>query len=225
MTDVRADPAAGLAAQAHGLREAFGRYDERAVHGLLDAAFAAHRVAVVVDDLVFPFLRELGDAWERGEVSVAQEHWASGLVRGRLVGLASALAAGRPVPPRGTAVLACPTYERHDIGLLALDLVLRERGWDSVFLGADTPVDAAVELALDRDADVLVLCGSEPHMYDAQLEAAAEDLARLAGRTTIALAGRAATAQLAERHAGLLLPLSTVPAADLVDGTLRGVPA
>lgn len=205
---------------ASDLRAAFRRYDEPGVHALLDAAFVDHPIEGVIEDLVFPFLRQLGEAWERGEISVAQEHWASGLLRGRLMGLAPMVSARHHDAPRGVVVLACPAHERHDIGLLALDLVLRGRGWDCVFLGADTPVEAAVQLSSDRAARALVLCGSEPHMYDAQLDAATEELRGLSAVTSLLLAGRAATPELAARHDAVLLPLATVPAADLVDACL-----
>jgi MerR family transcriptional regulator, light-induced transcriptional regulator len=42
----------------------------------------------VLRDVVLPYLRALGDRWERGDVSVAQEHFASNLIRGRLATLA-----------------------------------------------------------------------------------------------------------------------------------------
>ena len=48
---------------------------------------------------------------------------------------------------RGSAVLACAPGEHHDIGLLMLAVMLRADGWRVEFLGADTPVDAAVAFA------------------------------------------------------------------------------
>ena len=42
----------------------------------------------VLRDVVLPYLRELGERWERGDATVAQEHFASNLLRGRLLGLA-----------------------------------------------------------------------------------------------------------------------------------------
>jgi hypothetical protein len=53
--------------------------------------------------LVIPYLHRLGDRWEAGEVSVVREHFASNLIRGRLLGLAQGWGQGRG--PR--AVLAC----------------------------------------------------------------------------------------------------------------------
>jgi hypothetical protein len=42
----------------------------------------------VLAEVVLPYLHELGEAWGRGEATVAQEHFASALLRGRLLGLA-----------------------------------------------------------------------------------------------------------------------------------------
>ena len=54
----------------------------------------------ILRDVLLPYLRELGERWERGEVSVAQEHYASGLLRGRLLGLARGW--GRGVGPHAS---------------------------------------------------------------------------------------------------------------------------
>jgi hypothetical protein len=35
-------------------------------------------------EIVLPYLAELGDRWERGDASIAQQHFASNLIRGRL---------------------------------------------------------------------------------------------------------------------------------------------
>ena len=51
-----------------------------------------------------PYLAELGERWERGTASVAQEHFATNVIRGRLAGLARGWGNGHG--PR--AVLACP---------------------------------------------------------------------------------------------------------------------
>ena len=104
-------------------------------------------------DVVLPLLREIGEKWERGEFTVAQEHFASNLVRARL------MAVGRGWG-RGTgrhALLAAPSGEQHDLGLVVLALVLRDRGWRVTFLGADTPVDTIVDTSRRVAPEVIVL--------------------------------------------------------------------
>ena len=123
------------------LRQAIERLDDAAVHTAFDRLLAEYSLDSVLEGVVLPLLRELGDGWARGDVSIAQEHFASNVLRGRLLGLARGW--DRGAGPR--AVLACPPGERHDLGLLIFGLALREHGWRITFLGADTPSDTLVE--------------------------------------------------------------------------------
>jgi methanogenic corrinoid protein MtbC1 len=88
-------------------------------------------------------------------VSIAQEHFASNVLRGRLLGLARGW--GRGTGPR--ALLACPEGEHHDLGLIAFGLALRERGWRIDYLGSDTPVASIAEAAEAIAPELLVLTG------------------------------------------------------------------
>jgi B12 binding domain len=74
-------PSSRCAMTLHPIRDA-------AAHAAFDRLLADFSLDAVLDGAVLPLLRELGEAWENGEVSIAQEHFASHLVRGRLLGLA-----------------------------------------------------------------------------------------------------------------------------------------
>jgi len=205
------------------LVEAIAAFDEPRTHAVIDRALAGNDAIDVVDRLFFTCLRRLGNEWESGEITVAQEHFGSGLIRGRMLALAPQREpVGQDAP---VAVLACPTHERHDIGLLALGLILRREGWSVTFLGADTPVPDVVDTARDVGAAVVVLAGTEPHMFAAQLEQYVGDLARLPSGTTLALGGRAATASLAGRHGAVLLESDPFAAAADLGGIRGPVPA
>ena len=136
----------------------------------------------------FPLLHELGDGWERGEISVAQEHFASNLLRGRLLGLARGW--DRGAGPR--AVLACPPGERHDLGLVIFGLALRELGWRITFLGADTPPDTLVETVERLEPEALVLAVTDA----ARLPGVAETASRLRGIGTTVWVGGAGARRL-----------------------------
>jgi DNA-binding transcriptional MerR regulator len=205
------------------LGEAIAAFDEPRTHAVIDRALAGNDAIDVVDRLFFACLRRLGDEWESGGITVAQEHFGSGLIRGRMLALVpQGEPAGEDTP---VAVLACPTHERHDIGLLALALVLRHEGWSVTFLGADTPVPDVVDTARDVGAAVVVLAGTEPHMFAAQLEQYVGDLARLPPGTVLALGGRAATASLARRHGAVHLESDPFAAAADLGGIRGPVPA
>ena len=140
------------------LRDALERLDDAGAHAAFDRLLADYSTATVLEGVVLPLLHELGEGWARGEISVAQEHFASHLVRGRLLGLARGWDRGSG--PR--AVLACPPGELHDLGLLVFGLALREHGWRITFLGADTPAETLVDTVARLEPDAVVLAVADP---------------------------------------------------------------
>src|SRR4051812_33239194 len=68
-------PASGLAAEAATLARALDGYDEPAAQAVLDRLFGTLTVETVLRDVVLPYLHELGERWESGAASVAQEHF------------------------------------------------------------------------------------------------------------------------------------------------------
>ena len=119
-------------------------YDEAGAEQICNQAFALYSVETVVLDLLQRGLHEMGEMWYRGEASVQQEHFASGLAMRRL----EALIAASPAPTRKeTILLACPPDEWHTFPLVMLNLILRRRGWNTAFLGANTPLERVEETA------------------------------------------------------------------------------
>jgi len=70
------------------LRQALDAFDEPAAQAVLDRLVSDLSVTAVLRDVVLPYLADLGDRWQGGTASVAQEHFASNVIRGRLAGLA-----------------------------------------------------------------------------------------------------------------------------------------
>ncbi|HTT72043.1 MAG TPA: helix-turn-helix domain-containing protein [Anaeromyxobacteraceae bacterium] len=82
-------------------------------------------------------LERLGDRWERNELTVVQEHLAAARLERSLARLAEAL----PVRLGGPrALLFTPEGEGHTLGLSLVELVLREWGWPTLFVGREAPV-------------------------------------------------------------------------------------
>lgn len=183
-------------------------YDEAAVQAILDEALAGFSLATVLRALILPALREIGTEWERGTLEVGQEHFASNLVRERLLALARLW--GRGGGP--LAILACAPEERHDIGLIAFGLVLRSHGWRIVFLGADTPL-AALGRAVATTNPQLVVVAS---MNSALLQAQSTELRRLARSAPLVLSGAGASEKLCARLRIDRLDGDLVTAADVV---------
>lgn len=194
------------------LLKALEGFDEAAAQAILDRLLAEQSVVSAINDVILPSLAELGRHWEVGEVSVAQEHYASNVIRGRLLGLARGWGIGHG--PR--AILACAPGEHHDLALLSFGIILHQYGWRISFLGADTPFPA-VALAADslpRSAVVISATVADSSAWPLA------DLAALAHRTRLFLAGPAVYPETARAIGATHLRGDPVTAAGLMDQRL-----
>jgi DNA-binding transcriptional MerR regulator len=178
------------------LADAFAAFDEPRAHTLLDSLLATATIDTVLATVVIPYLHELGEGWERGEASVAQEHFASAVLRGRLMGLARGW--GRGVGPR--VVLACAPGEQHDLGLIAFGLALGGRGWRIGYLGADTPVTSVADAAHAFAATFAVVSAVTPKPFRAHHD----ELRDLARKQRLCLGGAGAAEAALELEAEIL---------------------
>jgi MerR family transcriptional regulator, light-induced transcriptional regulator len=193
-----AAPAAqGLVIAAQALTHAFEGFDEPWAQEILDRLLIDFTVETVLRDVLLPFLRESGERWCRGELTVAQEHFATHVIRDRLAALGRGCGRGRG--PR--AVLACPPGELHDIPLLAFGVMLFRNGWRVAFLGASVPVADLIRTVEAAAPRLVVMSAVDPVRF-AGLGA---DLARLAALAPLALAGEGASEAVARASSARLL--------------------
>ncbi len=190
-------PAAGPhrppADAARQLRDALAAFDEPRAQGVLDSLLAASTLDTVLATVVLPYLAELGERWQRGDAPVVEEHFASSVVRGRLLGLARGWGLG--LGPR--IVLACAPGEQHDLGLMAFGLALRSRGWRIVYLGADTPLESVADAAHASEPRFVVVSGVAPERF----LAIADGLRKLADEHALCLGGVGAGVDLPDLEA------------------------
>jgi hypothetical protein len=84
-------------------------FDDAGAHAALDRLLASLSLESFLRDVVLPLLREIGEGWERGEITVAQEHFASNVLRGRLFALGRGWGRGTG---RHALLAAPPWYSR-----------------------------------------------------------------------------------------------------------------
>ena len=193
-------------ADARELGAALDGFDEAGAQQALDRLLTTVTLDVVLRDVLMPYLHELGQRWEREEASVAQEHFASNLVRGRLMALARSWDRGGG--PRG--LLACAEGELHDLPLVGFGLALREHGWRISYLGADTPVASVVDTTRALTPHAVVISGTTAGAF----EAIATRLREIALHAPLYLAGAAADPQVARRAHATYLAGDVVLAAE-----------
>jgi methanogenic corrinoid protein MtbC1 len=123
-----------------------------AAFGLLDRGLKPRALYL---EVLGPALQEVGLRWQRGLISVAQEHLATAIVSSVMATVAPRLVELPPIARR--AVLACTDGELHDVGLRMVSDFLEADGWDVLFLGALTPPDALQLLVAENTPDVVGL--------------------------------------------------------------------
>ena len=203
-----ATPSAPLDELRSRLATALADFDDTGANAVLDRLFAVHGPDVAMRDVIYPYLRELGEAWERAEIDVGQEHFASNLLESRLLGLV-------PVWEDGTgprALLACAPGELHTLGLTGFGIALRNRGWRVTYLGADTPIAMTARTARTLAPGLVVLASAMSH----HLPPLEDELRALAASFRLALAGAGASRELAERVGAELLDEDPVTVAEHV---------
>jgi DNA-binding transcriptional MerR regulator/methylmalonyl-CoA mutase cobalamin-binding subunit len=115
------------------------QFDDLALDEALRRLVMLGSANLVVDNVITPALRIVGEKWHQGELTVAQEHMVSHRINSFLRGLLQ-LSNQQEDGPR--AVLASFADDDHEIGLLAIALRLHGWGFRTIFLGARTPPGA-----------------------------------------------------------------------------------
>ncbi|GAA3763172.1 cobalamin B12-binding domain-containing protein [Salinactinospora qingdaonensis] len=113
-------------------------------------------------DVIAPAHVKIGRLWQDNDWSVAQEHAATCTSERLLSALVPASPAYRTAAKRGSVLVACVEGEWHGLPARLLADVLRLRGWEVTFLGANVPEGALTNYAQGSDYDAVALSCSLP---------------------------------------------------------------
>lgn len=201
-------PAHECARAIDELDEALERFDETAAERTLHQLLRAYALTAVLRDLVIPFMHRAGERWACGDMSVAQEHFATSFLLSRLSVLSRGWDHG--LGPR--ALLAAGPADFHTLGLLTFGIALHATGWRITCLGAATPVAMLASAAEATACDLIVVSTS----VDGGLDDHVPALRGLAGLWRLAIGGPAADPELAFRCGAAHLDADPVSAARMV---------
>ena len=164
--------------------------DEAGAWTLVESVLAAGvDPAEVYVDVLAPALRDIGEGWESGRFTVADEHRATAVAQ-RLVGRLGPMMARRG-RKRGTVVVGAPAGELHALPCSIVADLLRGAGFDVVDLGADTPSESFVHAAAGASRLVAIVVGTTTGGRDKEVRAVIRALRR-AGADVPVLVGGAA---------------------------------
>lgn len=119
-------------------------------------------VEEAVKEIIFPFLEKIGILWQTGHIMPAQEHFVSNIIRQKLIVAIDQL----PIVEDGrSCMLFLPEGEHHELGLLFLYYMLKSKGANVIYLGANVPVhdvESIIE-TLEPEMAFLHLTGTCPN--------------------------------------------------------------
>ncbi|MBI5405025.1 MAG: cobalamin B12-binding domain-containing protein [Candidatus Kerfeldbacteria bacterium] len=132
-------------------------------------------MARIIDDVIAPTLRWIGDEWMAKRMSIYEEHQLSFRIRQHLLRLDDLLPRTKK---QGVAVLACPAGEQHELPLQMLALVLRQIGWQPEILGINIPATEVARAVRHYQSRAIILSSTYRQAASASYLTAVESIAR-----------------------------------------------
>jgi diguanylate cyclase (GGDEF)-like protein len=129
-------------------------------------------IAGLYQRVITPAMWRIGELWEQGEISVADEHLATALTHQVMAGVYGP-SFGHRVKP-GRILLAGVEGEQHALGLRMAADVVELAGFETIYLGADVPTDDLLQAVAARSPDLVGLSATMPSSMQALDRAIAE---------------------------------------------------
>ena len=128
--------------------------DTQALRSALERQLASDGLTAFVEGTLADLVFEVGEAWQRGDIQVFEEHFFSETVRGVLE-----VATAPRAAPAGArrAVLTTLPGELHTLGLAMVHALFADAGMDCIVLGAQTPLRDVAEAVRAYDAGLVGL--------------------------------------------------------------------
>jgi methanogenic corrinoid protein MtbC1 len=195
----------GVAEHRQAMLAALLEADSEAAMAVVSAALSDRIGAGVIDsNIIGAAMVEIGHLWKRGEVSVAQEHLATGIAS-QAAGAAAAGAAASITEGPGaaharpmTVLLASVDGDDHVLGLRMVADMLLALGFDVRYLGGRLPAAELYKAAVDFEPDLIGLSLTMPEL-SSELSNQAAALRAVCPGSQLLLGGQGISAELVEK--------------------------
>lgn len=150
------------------LYSALFAYDSVQAQSIASLLGAKLNTLQLVDLVYLPILVRAGEEWEKGRLSVAQEHFISAFVRQQLFALMNTIAPQREVLRK--VVMCTPDEELHEGGLLMLSVHMKLKGFRVYYLGPNCPASEVIAAIAAIKPDALCISISDPERLSSALK-------------------------------------------------------
>ncbi len=112
-------------------------------------------IKILYEYIIKPSLYEVGEMWEHNIITVAAEHIATSISEGIMNELYENIIS--ETQSEKNVVLGCLENEHHQVGIKMIADVFEMYGWDTFFLGANTPLPDFIDYAKDNNPQIIAL--------------------------------------------------------------------
>lgn len=121
---------------------------------ILGRASVALSQPALVEDVIAPLLRRLGELWQKGRLRAAHEHMASAVVRTLLGNMKESFRTDERAP---RLIVTTPSAQLHELGALIATVTAAAEGWRAIYLGPNLPAAEIAAAAKDNCAKAVAL--------------------------------------------------------------------
>jgi DNA-binding transcriptional MerR regulator len=119
--------------------------------GLVNDSIIEKGLEETIKTIVFQFLDKIGILWQTGRINPAHEHIVSNIIRQKIIAAIESVPLSKTSKP--LMLLFLPENEYHELGLLFVYFLLRQKSIPVIYLGANVPVkDVHYVAALKKPA-------------------------------------------------------------------------
>ncbi len=121
---------------------------------VLDDFIAAKGIEKTISQIIFPFLEKIGILWLTNHINPGQEHLVTNIIRQKLiVGIESVHST---IKINKSVLLFLPETEYHELSLLFMNYMLKNKGVTTIYLGCSIPL---------KDVEYLVNLKKPDYIY------------------------------------------------------------
>jgi DNA-binding transcriptional MerR regulator/methylmalonyl-CoA mutase cobalamin-binding subunit len=137
----------------NGLIKSMLAFDEHTFDRIMATIEQDYGMYEAMIKVVYPFLVKTAILWKTNKAAPVQEHFASNIIRRKLLSAVDAMDIA--APDKRTFLLFLPSNEWHELGILFADYILRSHGCKTIYLGQNVPLDNINKVTLDLLPDYL----------------------------------------------------------------------
>jgi methanogenic corrinoid protein MtbC1 len=110
--------------------------DEKRLEEILSRASVHLSQPELIQKVIVPMIRNIGDSWKNGSIRIYQEHLASAVIRTFLGNLTGSFKVEENAPQ---ILIATPIGQMHELGALLVASAAASEGWRVTYLGPNLP--------------------------------------------------------------------------------------